>query len=228
MDAFFTGKLIADKLVQLMAKIPYMQKDVDSKELRYKYLSYEAVADRVQETLVELKLASVPQFETVEESNYTTAKGAVWKYVRVRVALQLIDAESGEYCTATCEGSGTDPGDKAVAKAQTMAMKNVWCKLLNIPIGNDPEADPQTDREAFTPIPAAAAAPAMAFGFPQNEAEIVQCWQALGAPWDVNQIPSYVQNKFGRPPAQLTGEECYGLWCEFYGYVQSKQQGGQQ
>lgn len=215
MDAFFSGAKIAQKLVALMGKIPYMQKDVDSKELRYKYVSSAAVADRVQEALVELNLAAVPQFTTLDESNYLTAKGATWKYVRVKVALQLIDAESGEYCTATCEGSGTDPGDKAVAKAQTMAMKNAWCKLLNIPIGDDPEADPQTDKQDFTP--------AQGYGFPAYEAEIVGLWRSAG--WDVNGIMNYVQQRFLRPPTQLSQEECYSLMNEFHAYAQQK--GGQ-
>ncbi|MDU2063749.1 MAG: ERF family protein [Sporomusaceae bacterium] len=216
MDQFFTGKAIAEKLLQLMAKIPYMQKDVDSKELRYKYLSYEAVSDRVQEEMVTLKIVSVPQFETIAESNYVTAKGATWKYVRSRVSLQVIDVETGEYCMTTCEGSGTDPGDKAVAKAQTMAMKNAWCKLLNIPIGNDPEADPVTDQQQFKP--------SVSFGLKGYEAEIIGVWRQSG--WDPAGLPGWIQQRFQKAPTDLTVEECYAIYLEFYNYAQSKN-GGQ-
>jgi hypothetical protein len=253
MEQFFSGKAIAEKLLQLMAKIPYMQKDVDSKELRYKYLSYEAVSDRVQEELVALKVVSIPQFETVEQSNYNTAKGATWKYIRSKVYLQVIDVETGEYCTSICEGSGTDPGDKAVAKAQTMAMKNAWCKLLNIPIGNDPEADPRTDQQQFTlaqPFTAAAAPPFVPaqqvappfipapqpftveqpfiseqparpiYGFPAKENEIIEAWNKAG--WDPNGLLTWVQNRFGKAPAQLMFEECKTIIEEFKVFAQKK------
>lgn len=211
-EAKFTGKAVISKLHQLMSAIPYIQKDSENKEQKYKYLSYEAALEKIQPALIDLKMVSVPEFTTVEEREYSTAKGALWKYIRTRLKLQVIDVETGEYITAVGEGSGVDPGDKAVAKAQTMAMKNLWTKLLNIPVGTDPEADPATDRQQFAPKPT--------FGFQAYEPQILTCWQAAG--WDMNQIPSYIQQRYGKPSAQLTAEECYAILQEFSSYAQQK------
>jgi hypothetical protein len=217
MEPKFSGINIATKIHALMKNNPYMQKDVDSKELRYKYLSSEAVMDKIQPSLIDLGLIALPEFETISDANYTTQKGAIWNRIRVKLTLQVVDIVSGEYCTVSGEGGGTDSGDKAVAKAQTQASKNLWCKLLNVSIGNDPEADPNTDKQQFTPV--------QNYGFPAHELEIVTTWNRAG--WDPQGIPQYIQARFGRPPAQLTFEECYALMMEFSSYAQDKI-GGQQ
>jgi len=63
------------------------------------------------------------------------------------------------------------------------------------------------------------------YGFPQYETEILQCYAAAG--WDVNGLVDYLQQRFQRPPTQLTVEECHLLYTEFYGYAQKKQGGSQ-
>ena len=74
------------------------------------------------------------------------------------------------------------------------------------------------------PAPAQQPVP-QAYGFPQYETEILQCYTAAG--WDVSGLVDYLQKRFQRPPAQLTVEECHLLYTEFYGYAQKKQGGGQ-
>lgn len=217
MESKFSGINIASKIHALMEENPYMQKDVDSKELRYKYLSSEAVMDKIQPSLIKLGLIALPEFETISDANYTTQKGAIWNRIRVRLTLQIVDIASGEFCTVFGEGGGTDSGDKAVAKAQTQASKNLWCKLLNVSIGNDPEADPSTDKQQFTPV--------QNYGFPANELEIMAAWTNAG--WDPNGVAGYIQQRYNRSPAQLTFEECYALMMEFQSYAQQKL-GGQQ
>ncbi len=221
----FSGLKILAKIHQLMAAVTYLQKTEENKEQRYKYLSAEAVSERIQPELIKLQLVPLPMFETIAESEYSTKSGAIWKYNRTRLNLLIVDIESGEYCQAVGEGSGTDPGDKAVAKAQTMADKNLWCKLLKVPIGDDPEADPVTDQQQFFPVHAAPAAPTIpVYGFPAYEREIVDVWTRAG--WPQGGIHGWVQQRFQRPPAQLTPEECYAILNEFVSYVNQKT-GGQ-
>ncbi|MCX7779633.1 MAG: ATP-binding protein [Negativicutes bacterium] len=62
------------------------------------------------------------------------------------------------------------------------------------------------------------------YGFSAYEAEIVWYWQQAG--WDLNGVPTYIQQRFGRTPGQLTTEECYTLMNDFKTYVQQKT-GGQ-
>lgn len=75
------------------------------------------------------------------------------KLATVEVTVTLIDAESGETLTLKGLGSGQDPSDKAVAKAQTMALKYAYLASLAIATGDDPEADMHTD-EVMHPKPA--------------------------------------------------------------------------
>lgn len=236
----FTGKAIIGKIHQLMCQIPYLQKDETNKEQKYKYLSSEAVAEKIQPALIDLRLIALPEFETIHENEYSTKSGAIWKYVRVRLIQMIVDIESGEYCIAISEGSGTDPGDKAVAKAQTMADKILWCKLLKIPIGEDPERDPRTDQVQFVSPPSVSNLPtapvppspptlpgpvAPTYGFPAHETDIVGVWTRAG--WDpANNLIGWVFTRYNRQPAELTVEECFSILKEFEAYVASKT-GGQ-
>ncbi|WP_333595385.1 ERF family protein [Anaerospora hongkongensis] len=223
---------LLSKIHLMMGKVAYIQKDAENKEQRYKYLSYEAVSEKIQPALIDLKLVAIPEFESVSEKEYSTAKGALWKYVKTKLTLKIYDVESGEFLVAIGEGSGVDPGDKAVAKAQTMAQKNLWTKLLNIPIGDDPEADPQTDKQQFMmaqPQQTYYSLPTggyQLYGFPYYEQEIVANMSAVWGHLQGFEIPHYIQQRFQRPPNLLSGDECFALKNEFASYAQQKS-GGQ-
>lgn len=194
------------KLHALMGCVPYIQKDAENKEQRYKYLSYEAVIEKIQAALLDLKLVSIPHFETVEEREYSTKNGATWKYVRMRLNMTVIDIEAGASIEAVGEGSGTDPGDKAVPKAQTQAMKNLWCKLLNIPVGEDPEADERTDKQSFKPL--------------TSYQTLCVIWSQCG--WDVNQLPGWLSQRFKKPAEQITEDELQTAIGEVQGHLNFK------
>ncbi|WP_425057641.1 hypothetical protein SCACP_21600 [Sporomusa carbonis] len=60
--------------------------------------------------------------------------------------------------------------------------------------------------------------------FPAYHNEITQWWQAAG--WTLEQLSTWIFQRFQRPPAQLTHEECHALAIEIMGYAQQKM-GGQ-
>lgn len=65
------------------------------------------------------------------------------------------------------------------------------------------------------------------YGFLYHEQEIIQYMTATWGNLQGFDIPGYIQQRYQRPPAQLTAEECYALMMEFSSYAQQKQ-GGQQ
>ncbi len=65
------------------------------------------------------------------------------------------------------------------------------------------------------------------YGFPYNEQEIVYNMTATWGNLENFDIVGYIQQRYQRPPAQLTNEECYALMIEFQNYAQQKL-GGQQ
>jgi hypothetical protein len=90
-----------------------------------------------------------------------------------------------------------------------------------------PAFNPGALQPQFTPEPAPQPA-ASVYGFPAYEAEIVYYMTAVWGNLSGFDIPAYIQRRpeFGRPPSQLTVEECYALMNEFAAYAQQKQ-GGQ-
>ena len=120
---------------------------------KYKYATATDVLEKVNTSLTKHGLASVVTPNLLSMQQVTTAKGNIEQLATVEVSVTLIDAESGESLTLKGLGSGQDSSDKAVAKAQTMALKYTYMASLAIATGDDPEADSKTD-EVMQPKPA--------------------------------------------------------------------------
>lgn len=136
---------IASKLVKIMGECDYVQKGGVNKFHNYKYASAADVLEKVNAACVKHNVASVVSSEIIDVAETQTKSGSKERLVTVRTNLLLIDGDSGESLTAVSLGTGQDPGDKAVAKAQTMALKYAWMTTLNISTGDDPEADDSVD-----------------------------------------------------------------------------------
>jgi hypothetical protein len=148
-------KDIASKLVLIMGECDYVQKGGVNKFHNYKYAAAADVLEKVNAACVKHNVASIVSSKIVDVSEVTTSRGNKERLVTVETTLRIIDGDSGEEVTAAALGTGQDPGDKAVAKAQTMALKYAWMTTLNISTGDDPEADESVDqRNAETKKPA--------------------------------------------------------------------------
>lgn len=210
---------IWSKLVKIMQKCSYVQKDAENKEQKYKYVSAAAVLEKVNAALVEANMISIPRFSLVSEKEKSTSRGGVWQLVTVQCELQIIDADSGESVTVISLGTGTDPGDKAPAKAQTMALKYAWLTALNIETGDDPSADERTDKQTFMQ---GQPTPAMPPGLPNSQTTYSICnyWQRLG--WDINGLAKYLAQRFNKPAGQVAEEELLVILNESVQYLRAK------
>lgn len=141
-------KHVASKLANVMAACRYIQKDRRNEFLRYNYASASAVLERVNAACADQNLATVVIPKILSQTEKTSRSGAVETLVTVQTDVTLVDCDSGESVTFSGLGSGQDVGDKAVAKAQTMALKYAWMTTLNISTGDDPEADAHEDELA--------------------------------------------------------------------------------
>lgn len=136
---------IASKLIQVMAECSQIPKNGVNDFHHYKYATSADVLEKVNSALVKHKLASVVTPEVLQASEVLNSKGNAEQRVTVRVAITLVDAESGESVQLVGLGSGQDVGDKAVMKAQTAAIKYAYLMSLAISTNDDPEADSRTD-----------------------------------------------------------------------------------
>ena len=153
-------KSLASKLCKIQGECAYVQKDGKNEFHRYKYASAANVLEKVNDACVANNVASFPVYQILSEKDRPTKSGGVETLVTVQVALTIIDGDSDDQITPIALGSGQDAGDKAVAKAQTMALKYAWMTTLNISTGDDPEADEETDkRNAEKGKPALASKP---------------------------------------------------------------------
>jgi hypothetical protein len=131
------------KLTRLMELVGSVSKDKKNDFHHYSYASAKAVLDKVQAGLIELGLYSIPTFSIV---------GTEGDLVTVAVDLGVYEGPGAAIAITSAFGSGSDKGDKAVMKAQTAALKYAWMTLLNIPTGDDPEADTATDARTAAPV----------------------------------------------------------------------------
>ena len=144
---------IAKKFVEVMRDCSHVAKNGTNDFHKYKYATATDVLEKVNTSLTKHGLASVVTPNLLSMQQVTTAKGNVEQLATVEVTVTLIDSDSSETLTLKGLGSGQDPSDKAVAKAQTMALKYAYLASLAIATGDDPEADRHTD-EVMQPKPA--------------------------------------------------------------------------
>lgn len=132
---------LAKKILNVMRACRSLTYDSNNDEVGYKYVSAAKVNAAVNAALVENGIATVA-LSTVKKV-VETENGEF--LATVEVEIRLIDTESEEFLLIRGAGQGIDAGDKAVAKAQTMAVKYAWKNsLLIADSSDDPDANQNT------------------------------------------------------------------------------------
>ena len=176
---------IAKKFVEVMRECSHVAKNGTNDFHKYKYATASDVLEKVNAALTKHGIASVVTPSLLSMQEITTAKGNTERLATVEVTVTLIDSESGESFTIKGLGSGQDPSDKAIAKAQTMALKCCYLNSLAIATSDDPEADRHTD-EVMQP-------PAQVKHNPANALTCHDCGSAIS-----QKVADYSKTKFGR------------------------------
>ncbi len=131
---------LAKKILNVMKACRSLTYDSNNDEVGYKYVSAAKVNAAVNAALVDngiITCAISALKDTCEFKNEMMAT--------VEVEIRLIDTESEEFFMIRGVGQGIDAGDKAVAKAQTMAVKYAWKNsLLIADTADDPDANLNT------------------------------------------------------------------------------------
>jgi hypothetical protein len=135
------------KISTLSRDCSYVQKDGFNQFHRYNYATAANIYEKVNLGLFENRLSSHTQM-IIEDIKDGRGKDGKDVLVHVRCILTISDIDTGYSIQTVGLGSGADPGDKAVMKAQTAALKYAWINMLNISTGDDPEADEKTDARA--------------------------------------------------------------------------------
>lgn len=191
---------VAKKFVEVMRDCSHVAKNGTNEFHKYKYATAADVLEKVNASLTKHGLASVVTPNLLSVQEITTAKGNIERLATVEVTIMLIDSESGESLTLKGLGSGQDAGDKALAKAQTMALKYAYLASLAIATNDDPEADSKTDEAMNFKTPNSTSDTS----HPQNKNSLARaktvtkllchdCGAAIS-----QKVADYSQNKFGK------------------------------
>lgn len=150
---------IQTRLARVAAKAVYLQKKGNNEQQGY---SYAQEADYLELAKPLLAEEGIWLSVSVDSCDFRpmppTAKGTAREMCVVKVvgtfqcnaAYEATDGNEEllhlDLVRVNSYGTGVDSGDKAVYKAITGAVKYLIAKNLQIPTGDDPESDPETDR----------------------------------------------------------------------------------
>ena len=138
-------KNIYKKLSTLSNLCKEVSKDGHNQAQNYKYASAANVAEVVNQALQKSQLVAFVNYDLIKSDLITDSKGTIWKYAEVKCSVKVVDIDDGSEILFSSFGSGQDMGDKAIAKAQTMALKYAWITSLQMSYGDDPEKDESVD-----------------------------------------------------------------------------------
>lgn len=138
---------LAGKLVNIMGACSHVQKKGVNTFHKYSYVMASDVMEALNKACVDQGVACIPRFTKTDEAAKTQRSGQPATIVTVTAEVYLIDSTTGASLVVKALGTGEDAGDKAVAKAQTMAIKYALMSLCLISSGDDVEADSTTDIE---------------------------------------------------------------------------------
>ena len=132
---------LAKKIVAVMAECRNVEKKGFNDKQKYKYASAAAVVSMVNEALTKNNIATLAETELLRKDIVTSSEGKTSNYASVKITITLIDSDSGETAKISAVGDGWDSLDKAVAKAQTQALKYAYMSSFGIAQGDDPDDD---------------------------------------------------------------------------------------
>ena len=129
---------LAQKMLNVMKACRSLTYDSTNNEVGYQFVSAAKVNAAVNKALVENGIIALAETLMYSETELENKEN----FATVHVAITLVDVDSDERFKICGAGSGIDSADKAVAKAQTMAVKYAWKNTLLIADkSDDPDAD---------------------------------------------------------------------------------------
>lgn len=128
----------------------YVQKDT-RKGLNYTYASEASLIKALRPALLKHGIVVFPTTtEVVANEVYKTGSGSSMNRVQVLVTYRFTHA-SGTYIDVQAAGEGADVGDKATAKAMTIAYKYALRQAFLIETGDDPDETPSETQRRDQP-----------------------------------------------------------------------------
>ena len=142
------AKSLAEAVCRVMERVGYVKKD---KQMTgggsYKYVSVEAVIDKLRPEMVKEGLALLPAgLEVLHQGDHGRQV-----HLRLKYTFDLLHHPSNQSRPVVVVGEGMDVGDKAGNKAMTAARKYAMVMAFNLETGDDPDDTPSREQERAAP-----------------------------------------------------------------------------
>ena len=166
----------------VMRDVQVVRKDQRNKEQGFNFRGVDDVINAVGPKLREHRVIIAPvKSRVVSTERYKTAKGTEMQGVVVRMDYSITGPD-GDWLAASALGQSSDAGDKAIAKAQSVAYRVMLLQLLCIPT-DEPDPDSEAHERASEQRPAQ---PVENPAVQEVNAAISSTQQALG--WSMDQL----------------------------------------
>lgn len=126
-------KNIHQRLLSVMNKVDYVQKEAKKNGMQYSFVSHDAVTAKVRPALVEEGVLVVPTVVDCSQDGNRT-------FANMKVTFINVDNPEDKI-EVNYFGYGIDSQDKGAGKAISYAVKYAYLKVLGLETGDDPERD---------------------------------------------------------------------------------------
>jgi hypothetical protein len=133
------NKSLVTKIVSAMSEISLVPKKGFNQHSGYKYAGIEEIVLACRGPLAKNGLLLFGSLRDLKTEVVSSVQGKTLHWTRLSLRFVITDGESA--ITWDVSGEGMDQADKSGAKAWTSATKYALRSMLQLPIGDDPEAD---------------------------------------------------------------------------------------
>ena len=134
-----------EAMLGVMLDVDYVQKQ-KSPGLNYSFAGEAAIIGVLHQAMAKHGVTVTPTaVETVAREAYQTAKGGSMNRVILKMTYTFTHALSGDTRQAVSMGEAADSGDKATAKAMTIAFKYALRQSFMLETGDDPDTTPSAE-----------------------------------------------------------------------------------
>ena len=142
--------LIFKKISTIMSELDAVGKDSRNAQQGFNFRSIDAVINELHPLLAKHGVFIVPEVIEEKREERSTKSGGVMTYALMKIRYTFC-AEDGSSVSAIMIGEGSDTGDKASNKAQSIALKYACLQVFAIPTNDD--KDPDSVSPEFAPRP---------------------------------------------------------------------------
>lgn len=174
---FPDGKpMIFAQMAKIQLEAEGLVKGQENQQQKFKFRGIDDAYNYLHDIFARNQVFSVPVSKEITREERTSKSGSALIYTTITIDYRFY-AIDGSYITATVVGEAMDSGDKSVAKALSMAHKNVLFQVTMLPTTVLAEADAET--HVAMPKPQEQKKPEVPFAIRDQIAEIEE-FRAMG------------------------------------------------